>query len=59
MPTATILRHIAFEDLGNLAPVLVEMGYIVTYRSVGDPDFLDFDPGAPDLLVILGGPIGV
>nr|WP_314257325.1 glutamine amidotransferase [uncultured Devosia sp.] len=59
MSTATILRHIAFEDLGSLAPVLVELGYVLTYRSVGDADFLDFDPTAPDLLVVLGGPVGV
>lgn len=59
MPTATILRHIAFEDLGCLAPLLVEMGYDVSYRNIGDADFLDFDPAVPDLLVVLGGPVGV
>lgn len=58
MKTATVLRHLAFEDLGTLAPVLSEYGYAVTYRSVGDVDFLEFDPIEPDLLVVLGGPIG-
>jgi GMP synthase (glutamine-hydrolysing) len=59
MPTATILCHIAFEDLGSLAPLLVEMGYDVSYRNIGDADFLDFDPAVPNLLVVLGGPVGV
>lgn len=58
MKTATVLRHVAFEDLGSLAPVLDEMGYAVTYRNVGESDFLSFDPAQPDLLVVLGGPIG-
>ena len=58
MKTATVLRHLAFEDLGTLAPVLRKHGYAMTYRSVGDVDFLEFDPIEPDLLVVLGGPIG-
>ncbi|WP_224702151.1 glutamine amidotransferase [Devosia aquimaris] len=59
MKTVTALRHVHFEDLGTLAPVLERRGYAVQYRTVGDADFLDFDPLAPDLLVVLGGPIGV
>lgn len=59
MKTATVLRHVHFEDLGSLAPVLSDHAYEVTIRSVGDADFLDFDPIEPDLLVVLGGPIGV
>lgn len=59
MKSATVLRHVHFEDLGNLAPVLGDHGYEITIRSVGDADFLDFDPIEPDLLVVLGGPIGV
>nr|WP_314262095.1 glutamine amidotransferase [uncultured Devosia sp.] len=59
MKTATILRHVHFEDLGILAPILESHGYAVTYRDVGDDDFLGFDPLQPDLLIVLGGPIGV
>lgn len=59
MKSATVLRHIHFEDLGSLAQVLTAQGYEVSIRSIGDIDFLDFDPLEPDLLVVLGGPIGV
>lgn len=53
--TAVVIRHLAFEDLGHFAPVLAESGYRIHYCDVGlDP----FDEAA-DLLVVLGGPIGV
>ncbi|CAN7600094.1 glutamine amidotransferase [Rhizobacter sp. LjRoot28] len=52
------VRHLAFEDLGGFAPVLVEKGYDITYREAGI-DRLDIpDWLAPDLVVVLGGPIG-
>lgn len=57
--TATVLRHVHFEDLGSLYPILASRGFSVTYRDVGAADFLDFDPLQPDLLIVLGGPIGV
>ena len=59
MKIATVLRHVQFEDLGSLQSVLEGASYTVAYRNVGDDDFLSFDPLAPDLLVVLGGPIGV
>jgi len=58
MKTATILRHVNFEDLGTLGPILEET-HTVHYRDVGTVDFLVVDPIEPDLLVVLGGPIGV
>ncbi|WP_017559791.1 glutamine amidotransferase [Nocardiopsis baichengensis] len=57
-PTALAVRHLAFEDLGILAPLLERRGYRVSHLDAGadglDPDAL---LGA-DLLVVLGGPIG-
>jgi GMP synthase (glutamine-hydrolysing) len=57
--TALAIRHVAFEDLGILAPVLTEKGYSIRYLDAGiDP----IDPAvlcSPDLVAILGGPIGV
>ncbi len=51
--------HVAFEDLGLLAPLVSSRGYDVRYLDAGiEP----FDAGtllAPDLVVVLGGPIGV
>ncbi|MBB3966104.1 glutamine amidotransferase [Rhizobium metallidurans] len=57
--TALVLRHLHFEDLGCFAEVLEETGYAVRYCDVGEPDFVRSDPLQPDLLVVLGGPIGV
>lgn len=56
--TAVAVRHVHFETLGTFEPVLVEAGYDVSYLDVGK-DALTFDATAPDLLVMLGGPIGV
>jgi GMP synthase (glutamine-hydrolysing) len=59
MPNAVALRHVAFEDLGLLAPLLARRGHTVRYLDVPVEPLDSFDPLAPDLLVVLGGPIGV
>ncbi|MDR3436897.1 glutamine amidotransferase [Telmatospirillum sp.] len=58
MKTAIAIRHVHFEDLGQLGPLLWRSGYQVAYLDAGvDP--LDLhDLAAADLLVVLGGPIG-
>jgi len=58
MKTAIAIRHVAFEDLGSLAAVLYQRGMQVTYVEMG-LDRLDEDPLLPDLVVVLGGPIGL
>jgi GMP synthase (glutamine-hydrolysing) len=42
-----------------LAPLLAERGHTVRYVEAPTADFRDLDALAPDLLVVLGGPIGV
>lgn len=59
MPTALVLRHVPFEDLGLLGPALDGHGFEVIYRDVPVDGVDDLDPRGPDLLVVLGGPIGV
>lgn len=57
------LQHLSFEDLGTLGDVLREADFDITYRQAGVDDLA----GAPaqrewaeaDLVVVLGGPIGV
>lgn len=55
MRTAIAIRHVAFEDLGLLGPLLAQRGFAVDYRDAVDLGVI----GDPDLLVVLGGPIGV
>lgn len=56
---AWVIRHIGFEDLGLFASPLQEAGYSIRYWDVGVDDPAALDPLSPDLLVVLGGPIGV
>lgn len=57
MKKAVAIRHVGFEDLGLLEPLLRERGFDITCI---DAWMLDaFDVGEPDLLVFLGGPISV
>jgi GMP synthase (glutamine-hydrolysing) len=53
------LRHVAFEDLGTIEPLLHERGHKVRYIDVPTADLESIDPAAGDLLVVLGGPISV
>lgn len=57
--TATAIRHIHFEDLGSFESVLFEAGYDLRYCDLGEVDLATFRPTEPDLLIILGGPVGV
>jgi GMP synthase (glutamine-hydrolysing) len=53
------VRHVAFEDLGLLGPLLSARGYDVRYHDAGIERFAADTLLAPDLVVVLGGPIGV
>lgn len=57
--TALALRHVYFETLGTFEVELEEAGYTSRYVDVADEEVGAIDPIEPDLLVILGGPIGV
>jgi len=56
--TCVAIRHVAFEDLGLLAPLLADRGHRVRYVEAGVEDIGGIDTLAPDLLIVLGGPIG-
>jgi len=55
----TVIRHVAFEDLGSFEAAFIEARYEVRYVDVGLDDLDVIAPTASDLLVVLGGPIGV
>jgi len=57
--TCLAVRHVAFEDLGLLDALLAERGYRIRWLEAG-VDAIDASLAvAPDLVVVLGGPIGV
>ncbi len=53
------LRHLAFEDLGIFEEVLLAKGFEVTYVQAGQHKPTDQHWDAADLVVVLGGPVGV
>jgi GMP synthase (glutamine-hydrolysing) len=59
LATTLALRHVPFEDLGLLAPILVERRHSLRYVEMPTADLAAVDAVSPDLLVVLGGPIGV
>ncbi|PZQ18010.1 MAG: glutamine amidotransferase [Ancylobacter novellus] len=58
-PRAVAVRHVAFEDLGLLAAPLDAMGWDVSYCEAATEDLSHRSIGGADLLIVLGGPIGV
>jgi GMP synthase (glutamine-hydrolysing) len=56
--TAVAIRHVHFEDLGVFDGVLRRRGYAISYCEAGIEDIGGLDPVSPDLIVVLGGPIG-
>lgn len=57
--SAVALRHLHFEDLGSFDTVLREAGYEVRHHDVGTAPMEASDAIETDLIVVLGGPIGV
>jgi GMP synthase (glutamine-hydrolysing) len=55
---ACVVRHVAFEDLGTFGPVLSAAGFDLSIMDAGVDEL--FEPiVSSDLVVILGGPLGV
>ncbi|MGO9702902.1 MAG: glutamine amidotransferase [Xanthobacteraceae bacterium] len=57
--TCLAVRHVAFEDLGLLGRLVAARGYGVRYHDAGVQPIDAETLLAPDLLIVLGGPIGV
>jgi GMP synthase (glutamine-hydrolysing) len=54
-----VLRHVAFEGLGVLGEILPEFGFETRVVDIGVDPFPAEETAGCDLLVALGGPIGV
>ena len=59
MKTCLVLRHVAFEDLGALASILSRRGFNARYLDVGVDELARAQLEDSELVVVLGGPIGV
>ena len=57
MKTLLAVRHVHFEHLGALEPLLAEAGYTMRYVEAPTANWATLEQ--PDLLVLLGGPISV
>jgi len=59
MRRALVIGHVAFEDLGTLAPALAAARFAVRTLQAGVDPLPAADALEAELLVVLGGPIGV
>ncbi len=59
MRTALAIRHVHFEDLGSFAAPIATAGYHVRYLDLGLDELRPQDIVTADLLIVLGGPVGV
>lgn len=58
-PKLMVLRHVPFEDLGTLEAPLRARGFVPEYVDVPTASFPLGQAEDADLLIVLGGPIGV
>ena len=59
MRRATAITHVPFEDLGSLEIELTRAGFAIDVVDACTADLGEISRSTPDLLVVLGGPIGV
>jgi GMP synthase (glutamine-hydrolysing) len=57
--TCLVVRHLAFEDLGLIEGVLLDRGFTIRTVEAGVDDIAALDPAADDVVIVLGGPVGV
>ncbi|WP_116090231.1 glutamine amidotransferase [Sphingomonas crusticola] len=59
MKHALIVRHTPFEGAAGFRQPIEQAGYRFARINVSDPEFATFDWLDPDLVVVMGGPMGV
>ena len=57
--TALVIRHVAYEDLAAFRGPIEAAGYAIGHADAGAAGFDEMDFTAPDLLVLMGGPMGM
>lgn len=56
---ALIIRHVPYEGIAGYRAPIENAGYQVDRIDVSDPHFSSLDLCEPDLLIMMGGPMGV
>lgn len=56
---ALIIRHVPYEGVAGYRQPIEDAGYDVDRIDVTDPHFSSLDLREPDLLIMMGGPMGV
>lgn len=56
---ALIIRHVPYEGVAGYRQPIEEAGFLIHRVDVSDPHFDDYDLCRPDLLIMMGGPMGV
>lgn len=59
MKTALLIRHTPYEGIAGFRAPVEAAGYVIDRVDVTDPGFPERDFIGPDLLVMMGGPMGV
>jgi len=59
MKTAIILKHVEFEGPSRIAPLLDERGYQLDVRALYLGDLVPSHLGKDEILIVMGGPMGV
>jgi len=54
-----IIRHVPHEGIAGFREPIEAAGYVLDRIDVGDPRFPTLDLREPDLLIMMGGPMGV
>ncbi|PTQ09904.1 glutamine amidotransferase [Sphingomonas oleivorans] len=59
MKRALVIRHTPYEGIAAFRRPVEEAGYVIDRIDVTDPAFPTLDMCSPDLVVMMGGPMGV
>lgn len=59
MKTAIVLKHVEFEGPSRIAPLLVERDYQLDVRALYLGDLVPSHLGKDEILIVMGGPMGV
>jgi GMP synthase (glutamine-hydrolysing) len=59
MKKGLIIRHVPFEGIAGFRQPVEEAGYVLDRIDVTDPEFARVNFNTPDLLILMGGPMGV